>query len=93
MDPPGAESSLRDLEAPAPSEEDVAGRYADVVERHLGVAMRGVVVAKNVQQAINLNARQVERNQNHRLLFVLRGRGVGIADEDRNLATGIASAR
>ena len=53
----GAEPALRDLEAAAFAEQEIARRHANVLEQHLGVAVRRVVVAEDRQHAHDLDAR------------------------------------
>ena len=50
VDAPGPEAALRDLEAAAFAEQDVVDRHAHVLEQHLHVAVRRVVVAEHVER-------------------------------------------
>jgi hypothetical protein len=49
VDAAGAEAALGDLEATAFTEQDVADRHAHVLEIHLDMAVRRVVVAQHIQ--------------------------------------------
>lgn len=64
----------------------------DVVELHLCVAVRRVVLAKHGHRPRDLDAGRVHRHEDHALLPVLWGRGVGLAHEDGDLAAAVAGA-
>ena len=72
VDAARAQAALRDLEAAAFAEQQVLDRHAHVLEQHLGVAVRRVVVAEHRQHAHDLDAGRVERNEDLRLLLVPR---------------------
>ena len=93
MDAAGPQAALRDLESAAFAEQNVGGGNADVGEGHLGVAVRGMIVTENGEHALDLDAGSVERDQNHRLLFMFRRRRIGFAHENRDLAARIAARR
>ena len=68
--------------------DEVRRGHAHVVERDLGVpAVVAVVVAEHGQRAHDPHARGVARHEDHRLLAVALGVGVGLAhhDEDRGI--------
>src|SRR5262249_61329400 len=56
MDAAGTEPALRDLEAPALAEQDVAGGNADVFEQYLGGAGRRIIEAEHPQHLLGLDA-------------------------------------
>ena len=93
MNPPGAEPPLRDFE-PAPfAEEHVARRHADVLEHHLSMSVRRIVVAEDVQHPHDRHAGRIARDEDHRLLLVAIGIGrIRLAHEDEHLAARVADA-
>ncbi len=93
MDTAGAETALRDLEAPAFAEQEVGDWHAHVLEQHLSMAVRRIVIAEHRQLLFDLDALGVERHQNLRLLLMARGFRIGLAHQDSDLAAGIADAR
>ena len=93
VDAARSEAALRDLEAAAFAEQDVADRHAHVLEEHLHVAVRRVVVAEHRQRPHDRDARRVGRHQDHRLLRVARRVGVGLAHEDVDLQRGSPAPR
>jgi hypothetical protein len=54
------------------------------------VAVRRVIVTIHCEQAHDLHTRFIHRHQDHRLLLVCRGAGIGLAHENRDLAARIA---
>ena len=68
------------------------GGNADVLQQHLGVAVRRVVEAEHRQHLLDLDARGVERHQDLRLLLMARRLRIGLAHHDRDLAARIADA-
>ena len=92
VDAPGAEASLRDLEAAALAQQQVLRRHAHVREVDLEMAVRRVVVAVDGQRPHQRDARRPTRHQDHGLLLVARGIGVGLAHEDEDRATRITRA-
>ena len=90
---PGTKASLCDLEAAAFAEKEIAGWYADILERDFSVSVRCVVIAEHRQHAQHFDARRIERNEDLRLLFVPGPAGVGLPHHDRDLAARIADAR
>src|SRR5262249_49791555 len=94
VDPPGAEPPLRDLEAAAVPEEQVRGRYPDVLEEDLAVPVGCVVVAVDAEHAQDADPSRVAGHENHRLLLVAVGvPGVRLAHEDDDLAARIPDPR
>src|SRR5207245_9708583 len=88
------QAALGDLEGATLAQQDVRGRYADVLEDHFAVAVGRVVVTEYGQHAEHLDARRVAGHQDHRLLLVaIRVLRVGLAHEDENLAARVADAR
>ena len=55
-DAAGAAPALRDLKTPALAEQDVFGGNADVLQEHLGVAVRRIVIAEHRQHLLDLEA-------------------------------------
>ena len=79
---PGTETALRDLEPPALAEQDVADGNADVVQQHLGMAVRRVVEAEHRQHLLDLDALGVGGHQDLRLLLMFRRARIGLAHHD-----------
>ncbi|CAI8360145.1 MAG: Uncharacterised protein [Rhodospirillaceae bacterium] len=92
VDAAGAEAALRDLEATPLAQQHVRRRHAHVLEQHFGVAVGGIVVAEDVQGALDRHPRGVARHQNHRLLLMTLGGDVGLAHENENLAAWVRRA-
>ena len=92
VDTAGAEAALGDFEAAAFAEEEVFGGDADVRESEFAVAVGTVVVAVDGEEAFELDAGGIERDEDHGLLLVAGGRGVGFAHENDDFAVGIAGA-
>src|SRR5260370_36560732 len=92
VDAPRTESCLRDLEAPALTEQHIVGRKPDILENILGVAMRRLIIAKNRQHPLDHDAGVRERHQDHRLPPVtVRVVGIRLAHHDYDLTTWIES--
>ncbi len=89
----GPEPALRDFEAASLPQQDVRDRHPHVLEDHLGVAVRRVVVAKYAQCAHDIDARRSERHQHHRLAFVWLRLRIGQPHDDCNLAAPVHCAR
>ena len=87
------QAALGDFEAAAFAEQNVAGRHAHVVEAHLHVAVRCVVVAHHIERADHLQTRGAGWHQHHALLGVAGRIRVGLAHGDVDGATRIAGAR
>lgn len=82
----GAETSLDDLEAATPTEDEVRSRHADVLVLDLVVTFRRVVVAKHGHGADELDTRSVARDEDDTLLVVLVGLRVPVyAQETRSV--------
>ncbi len=67
MDAARTETALRDLKTAALAEQNVFLGNANVLEQHLGMAVRRVVVAEHRQHLFDLDAGRVERHQDLRL--------------------------
>ena len=93
VDAPWAEPPLGDFEAAALAEQHVAGRHPDIVVMDFSMAMRRVVVTEHVERTDDLDARRIQRYEDHRLLPVPLGRGIGLAHDDGYLAGGSHRAR
>jgi hypothetical protein len=74
VDTTRAEAHLGDLEAAALAEQHVLVRHAHVVEPHVHVAVRGVVLAEHVHRAEDLDAGRVHRHEDLRLALVRAAR-------------------
>ena len=92
MDASRPQPALGNLESAAFAQKHVGDRHAHVLETHFAVAVRGVVIAKDRQHALDFDARRIHGHQNHGLLLVFPGRGIGLAHEDGDLAARIARA-
>ena len=93
VDAAGPQAALGDLEAAALPQDEVVGGHPHAVEVHDAVAVGGVVEAKQGQHALHPQARGVAGHQDHRLLEVGGGGGVGAAHDDEHPAARIADAR
>src|ERR1700757_3150539 len=89
MDTPWAEPSLCDFESAPLAQQDVTRGDGNVVEQHLHVPVRRVVVTEDRQRTLDLDAGRIGRNHDHRLLFVPLPARVGLAHHDVDLAAGI----
>ena len=56
-------AALRDLEAAALAEQDVTRGNADVLEQHLGVAVRRIVIAEHGKHLLDRDALGIQRHQ------------------------------
>mmetsp|Transcript_76924 Transcript_76924/g.204158 ORF Transcript_76924/g.204158 Transcript_76924/m.204158 type:complete len:455 (+) Transcript_76924:153-1517(+) len=83
VDPPWTESALRNLEAAALAQDDVAFGHAHVVEDELGVV---VLLAEDRQRPQDLHARRVARHEDHGLLLVHGAGEAGLAERHEDLA-------
>src|SRR5690606_32849524 len=72
VDTARAKPSLRDLEAAAFAEQDMIRRNAYVLELDFGMAMRRIVIAKDAEGALHIDAGRIHRHDDHRLLVVER---------------------
>ena len=93
VDAPGTEPALRDLEAAPLAQDHVIRRHAHILEVHLAMAVRRIVIAEDGERADHRDAGRVNRHQHHRMLLVARSIGVALAHEDENLAARIGGAR
>src|SRR5437870_12940281 len=90
---PRSEPALRNFE-PAPfTQQNVGCGHADILESNFAMPVRRVIITEDRQHAADGDARSVERNKNHGLLFMARSRGVGLAHENGDFAARIAGAR
>ena len=76
MHTPGAQATLCNLKAAPGSEQDVAHRHAYVLEMHLHMAMRCIVVSHDMQGAHDADTRRIGRDEHHALLRMLGRIGV-----------------
>ena len=76
---------------PGPARIAVRGRRTPL-RRDLAVAERLVVLAERGEHPLDLDAGGLERHDDHRVLAVPVGAGVGEAHEDADLAVGVAGA-
>jgi len=94
VDASRSQTPLDDLETTALAKNHVASRHAYVVECDVAVAVGGVVVAEDGEHAVDGDARGVVRHENHGLLPILvRVVGIGLSEDDVDLAAGVANAR
>jgi hypothetical protein len=89
----GTETALGDFKTPALAEQDVAGGNPHIVQQHLRMAVRRIVVTEHRQHLLDLDALGISRHQNLRLLLVAWQAGIGLAHHDHDLAARIAHAR
>src|SRR5215469_8161629 len=88
------EPALGDLKAPALAEQHIRRRHPDIVEDHLGMAMRRLVVAENGQYAFDDDPGMRQRHQDHRLPAVaVRVVGIRLAHNDQHLAARVERSR
>ena len=93
MDAARAKPPLGDLEASAFTQQDVGGGHAHVLEQHLAMAVRCIVIAEHRQHPLHGHALGIARHQDHGLLLVaVRVVRVGLAHQDQHLAARIADA-
>mmetsp|Transcript_7264 Transcript_7264/g.22291 ORF Transcript_7264/g.22291 Transcript_7264/m.22291 type:complete len:257 (-) Transcript_7264:1646-2416(-) len=91
--PTRSQACLCDLEATPLTQDHVLDRDTNILEQHLTVAMWCIVIAEDVERANDANTGRIHWNQDHALLFVLIGIGIGLAHYDADFAAWIASAR
>ena len=93
VDAPGAQPALDDLETSALAEDHVGGRHPHVGEGDVPVAVRRVVEAHHGQHAVDGHAGGVAGDEDDGLLLVfVRVVGVGLAEDDEDLAARVANA-
>lgn len=68
-----AQTSLNNLETTALAQDDVFHRHADVLEEDVTVTVRGIIVAKDTEHAVNGDAGGVGGNEDDALLLVGAG--------------------
>ena len=90
MNPPGPEPSLRDLKTSALAEQNIFFRNADVIEENFRMSIRCIVKTKYIQHPLHGHAGRVHRDEDHRLLQVLRRRRIGLTHKYRDLASSVA---
>ena len=83
---------MGDHEAHPLAGDHVLGRHPDVGEADLRVALV-VGVAEHRQVPQDLDARGIQRHEDHRLLLVGRGVRVGLAHHDQDPAVGVIGVR
>lgn len=89
-----AQTSLNDLETTTLAQDDVLQRHADVLEEDVTVAVRGIIVAKDTEHAVDGDAGGISWNEDDALLLV--GAGVvlvRLAHGDVDLAARVTSTR
>lgn len=93
MDTTRSKTTLDNFEASTRAENHVAGRDADVIERDMAVAMRGIIKADNRKHTINRDSSSVGGYENDRLPFILVRVGrIGLSQNNEDLATGITGS-
>ncbi len=92
VDTSGAKAALRDFKTTAFTQQHVAHRYAHIGQAHFHMAVRRVVVAEDAERADDLDARRVGGHQDHGLLLVAAGVGVGLAHDDVDRAARVTGA-
>src|SRR5215471_2280939 len=65
-----AEPALSNLEPTALTQQHIRNRHAYVLEKDLGMPVRGVVIAKDWQHSLDSDTCGIQRYQYHRLLLV-----------------------
>src|SRR3546814_4147584 len=90
MNAAGPQTPLRDLEATPFAEQQIFYRHPHIGERHLCVTMRGMIIAIDGEEPLDLDARRTEVDQDHGLLQVNFCLRIGFAHQDRDLAELIA---
>jgi hypothetical protein len=93
VDTPRAKAALDNLKAAALAEDHVAGRHAYILECNVTVTMGCVVVAKDRQHAVDSHTRNIVGDEDDGLLLVLVAVvGIGLAEDDEDLAARVANA-
>src|SRR3546814_2638584 len=87
------QTTLRDLEATPFAKQQIFYRHPHIGERHFCVTMRGMIIAIDGEEPLDLDARRIEVDQDHGLLPVNLCLRVGFAHQDRELAARIAGPR
>lgn len=83
---------MNDFEATAFAQDDVIQRHADVLEEDVTVAVRGIIVTKDTEHAVNGDARGICWNEDDALLLVWAGVVlVRLAHGDVDLAARVSS--
>ena len=94
VDAARAETALDDFEAATFAQDDAGDGDAHVAEGDVAMAVGGVVIAVDVQHALDRDAGSIGGDQNHGLLAVGVAVGrVGFAHDQVDLATGVTGAR
>ena len=92
VDPARPEPALCDLETAPLAQQDAGNRHPHILEVHLDVAMRRVVVAEHGQRPHDPHALGVGRDQHHALLRVPRRFRIGLAHGDVDRAARVGGA-
>ena len=86
-------TALNDLKSAPFAQNHAGSRHADVLKSDLSVAVGGIVVAVNGEDASDLDARGVGGDEHDGLLSVdVGGVGRGFAHHDVDFAAGVAGA-
>ncbi len=93
MNAAGTQTALRNLEATPFAKQQILGWNQHIGECHLCMAVRGMIIAVNRQEALHLDTRRLEIDQDHRLLTVDVCLRVGLSHQDRELASRVAGTR
>lgn len=79
----GSKSALDNLKTTTLAEDEVASGHANILEANVAMAVRGVIVAVDVQHAVDGNALGFRRDQNNGLLLVgVLVVGIALAHDD-----------
>ena len=92
MNATGPETALRDFEAAALAEQDIARRHPHILEHDFRVAVRRIVIAEYAEVTQHAHAGRIERHQDHRLPLVRLCVGIGQAHDDGDLAARVHGA-
>lgn len=88
-----SKTSLNNFEATSFAENHVANRNSDIVEANVAVAMRGIIVAVDLEHSVDGDTRSVGRHKHDRLLLVdILVIGIRLAHDNINLAARVTSA-
>ena len=92
VDAAWSKAPLRDLEPATFAQQHVRCRNADILQFDFHMTMRRVVIPKDRQMAQNVHTGGIEFHQHHRLLRMALGFEIGLAHDNRDLATRVACA-
>src|SRR5580704_8604171 len=85
-------AALRDFKPATRSCDDVVERHAHIRKAHLAVSKGRVIRTKHRHHALDLHARRIQWNQNHRMPLIPRGGTIGYAHKDEQPAVGMAES-